>query len=50
MVHGNREVKKGRQETKEGKKEIQRGRTEKEEQSVKTQTIDIQENKKKIIR
>jgi len=50
MVHGNIEVKKGRQETKEGKKEIQRGRTDKEKQSGKTQTIDMKENKQKIIR
>ena len=41
MVHGNREVKKGRQET----KEVQRGRTDKKKVSVKTQTIDIQQNK-----
>lgn len=50
MVHGKREVKKEKQETKEGKKEIQRGRTDKEKQSLKTQTIDIQENKQKILR
>ena len=47
MAHGNREVKKGRQETKEGKKEIQTGRTDKEKQSVKTQTIEHTGNKQK---